>query len=192
MGKGRWLALLACFAAAGCEEGENPRGSTISNSAATGSAEAPAEAKLATVISGNEDLGQLNRIVGGAGLTELLNGIGPYTVFAPTDAAIEALGAERASGLASDAMRPQAAALLRAHIVPGTLTRRDLEAAIAGAGNRPVRVRTMADTMLTFTREGDAVIVTSDQGGRARLTGQEGLAANGAVQPVDGLLLRAQ
>jgi len=192
MGKRTCLVLLAWALAAGCDGGENPRNSTVANSAATGSAEAPPEAKLAAVISGNEELGQLNRIVGGAGLVELLNGIGPYTLFAPTNAALEALGSERTSGLASDAMRPQAAALLRAHIVPGTLTRRDLEAAIGQAGDRPVRVRTMADTMLTFAREGDAVIVTSDRGERARLTGQEGLAANGAVQPIDGLLLRAQ
>jgi len=192
MGKRWWAAVLACVAAAGCQGGENPKNSTVSNSAATGSAEAPAEAQLTAVIGGDAALGRFNRIVAGSGMGEVLNGVGPYTVFAPTDGAVEALGAGRADALAGETMRPQAAALLRAHIVPGTITRRDLEAAIGRAGDRPVRMRTMADTMLTFAREGDAVIVTSDRGERARLTGQEGLAANGAVQPIDGLLLRAQ
>lgn len=187
----RWcIALLACGAAA-CDNSAKP-GSTAANSAATASAEAPAEARLATVIAGDQQLGRLNRIVAGAGMAELLNGVGPYTLFAPTDGAIEALGGERADALAGAAMRPQAGALLRAHTVPGTITRRDLEAAITSAGDRPVRMRSMADTMLTFSRDGDAIVISSDQGGRGKLTAQEGLASNGAVQPIDGLLVKAE
>jgi hypothetical protein len=52
-------------------------------------------------------------------------------------------------------------------------------------------MRTMAGNMLTFSREGDTVIVASDDGARARLTGEEGVATNGAVQPIDGVLRRA-
>jgi uncharacterized surface protein with fasciclin (FAS1) repeats len=186
-----WIALLACGAASGCGDSAK-EGSTAANSSATASAQAPAEARLATVISGDEQLGRLDRIVSGAGMTELLNGVGPYTLFAPTNTAIEALGTERADALTSEAMRPQAGALLRAHTVPGTITRRDLESAIGSANGRPVRMRSMADTMLTFTRDGDAIVISTDQGGRARLTAQEGLASNGAVQPIDGLLVKAQ
>jgi uncharacterized surface protein with fasciclin (FAS1) repeats len=189
--KGWCLALLVGAALAGCDNSAKP-GSTAANSSATASAEAPAEARLGTVVAGDGQLGRLNRIVGGAGMTELLNGVGPYTLFAPTDSAIEALGAERADALAGENMRPQAGALLRAHVVPGMITRRDLEAAIASANGQPVRMRSMADTMLTFTREGDAIVISSEQGGRGKLTAQEGLAANGAVQPIDGLLVKAQ
>jgi uncharacterized surface protein with fasciclin (FAS1) repeats len=185
------MALLACCAAAGCDDSARP-GSTAANSSATASADAPAEARLATVVAGDAKLARLNRIVGGAGMTELLNGVGPYTLFAPTDAAIEALGGERADALAGEAMRPQAGALLRAHMVPGMITRRDLETAIATADGRPVRMRSMADTMLTFTREGDAIVISADGGGRGKLTAQEGLASNGSVQPIDGLLVKAQ
>lgn len=187
----KWLALLTSAAVAGCGGGTESN-STVTNSAATASTDAPAEARLAAVVAQDGQLGRLNRIVNSAGMAELLNGVGPYTLFAPTDGALEALGSERADALAGEAMRPQAGALLRAHIVPGTVTRRDLEAAIASANGRPVRMRTMADTMLTFSRDGDAVVVAADQGGRGRLTGQEGLASNGAVQPVDGLLVTAQ
>jgi hypothetical protein len=55
-----------------------------------------------------------------------------------------------------------------------------------------VQMRTMADTMLTFTREGDAIIVSSDRGGRGRIGGEERLASNGAIHPIDGVLLRAE
>ena len=189
--KKAWCLALLAGGAAACDNSAAP-GSTASNSVATANATAPAEARLASVISGDQQLGRLNRIVTGAGMTELLNGVGPYTLFAPTDAAIEGLGTERADALAGEAMRPQAGALLRAHIVPGTITRRDLEAAIGSAGGRPVRMRSMANTMLSFTREGDAIVISADEGGRARLTAQEGLASNGSVQPIDGLLVKVQ
>jgi len=189
--RGWCAALLACGALAACGDDTARKNSTAANSAATASASAPAEAQLAAVVAGDRELERLNRIIASAGLADLLNGVGPYTLFAPTNAALEALGTERADGLASEELRPQAAALLRAHIVPGTLTRRDLEAAINGAGNRPVRMRTMANTMLTFTREEGGIVVSADQGRRARITAEEGLASNGAVQPVDGLLLHA-
>jgi len=52
-------------------------------------------------------------------------------------------------------------------------------------------VRTMADGLLTFTREGEAIVVTAEDGATARLTGGETVAANGVVQPVDGVLVKA-
>jgi uncharacterized surface protein with fasciclin (FAS1) repeats len=184
------LALVSAGVVA-CDDSAR-EGSTVANSSATATASIPAEARLATVIGSDQQLGRLNRIITGSGMAELLNGVGPYTLFAPTDQALERLGAERADALAGEAMRPQTGALLRGHIVPGTITRRDLEAAIASAGDRPVRMRSMADTMLTFTRDGETIVISSDRGGSARLTAQEGLASNGAVQPIDGLLVKAQ
>jgi uncharacterized surface protein with fasciclin (FAS1) repeats len=186
-----WCLALVSAGVVACDDSAR-EGSTVANSSATATASIPAEARLATVIGSDQQLGRLNRIITGAGMAELLNGVGPYTLFAPTDQALERLGAERADALAGEAMRPQTGALLRGHIVPGTITRRDLEAAIASAGDRPVRMRSMADTMLTFTRDGETIVISSDRGGSARLTAQEGLASNGAVQPIDGLLVKAQ
>ncbi len=178
---------LASLTAAGCSGGGDANNTAAANSS-TG--EATSDAKLAALVAGNGELERVNRMIGNAGMDDLLAGVGPYTLFAPTNSALDGLGEGRADGLAGEGMGPQAAALLRAHIVPGTLTRRDLAAAIENAGGKPVRMRTMADTMLTFTKEGDAIVVASDDGARARVTGQEGIGANGAVQPVDGVLRR--
>jgi len=49
----------------------------------------------------------------------------------------------------------------------------------------------MADGLLTFTLDGEVVIVTAEDGATARLTGNETLATNGVVQPVDGVLVKA-
>lgn len=185
------LAPAALLAGLG---GCGPGGTAANDQAGAngaGTAPAPSGQNLAATIDGNGDLGRFQALVENAGIADLLGGVGPYTVFAPTDAGLAGLGDERLQALSGETMRPQAAILLRAHIVPGTLTRRDLMAAIAGAGSEPVRMRTMAGNMLTFSREGDAVIVASDDGARARLTGEEEVAANGAVQPIDGMLRRA-
>ena len=178
---------LASLTVAGCSGGGGGNNTAAANASGGG---ATSDAKLAALVAGDGELERVNRMIGNAGMGDLLAGVGPYTLFAPTNSALEGLGEGRADGLASEGMGPQAAALLRAHIVPGTLTRRDLAAAIENAGGKPVRMRTMADTMLTFTKEGDAIAVASDDGARARVTGQEGIGANGALQPIDGVLRR--
>ncbi|MBA4001725.1 fasciclin domain-containing protein [Brevundimonas sp.] len=148
----------------------------------------PPSMTLAAAIGGQDDLDTLERIVGNAGLSDVLAGRGPYTVFAPANAAMAAIGGD---DLAGDAMKAQSAALLRAHIVPGALTRTDIMTAIAAAGSGGAQMRTMADDLLTFTLDGETVIVTAEDGATARLTGDETLATNGVIQPIDGVLVRA-
>lgn len=187
------LAAAACLAAAGCsDEGNQSAGSDRANASANASV-AAGEGTIVTAIRGNSDLSSASALVESAGLAAVLEGVGPYTVFAPTNAALQSgLGEQRLGELRGEAMRPQAVALLRAHIVPGVLTRRDIDSAIEAAHNEPVRMRTMADTMLTFERDGEAIIVSAPDGARARLAGEESAAGNGVVQPLDGVLRRAE
>lgn len=187
-------AALAALSLSACGRSDDA-GNTASANASTNAAAGPAArptATLAAVIEGHDDLDTVHDLASNAGLGDVLGGVGPHTLFAPADAAFEALGDERVDGLKSAAMRPQAMALLRAHIVPGLVTRRDLDAALANAGGRPVQMRTMGGRTLTFARDGGAIVATSDDGARARLVGDESVATNGAVHPVDALLLRTE
>ena len=183
------LAAMAACALAGCGDRVNENGATANGAAAAPGT--PRSGTIGTLATADPALGKLGRIVGAAGMAELLNGVGPYTLFAPNDAALDGIGAGRADELAGEALRPQAVALLRAHIVPGTVTRQDIETGL-NASSGPVTVRTMGETVLTFSRDGDGIIVTSDRGGRARLSGDEKIASNGAVQPLDGVLLATE
>ena len=188
----RWGAAVAAAAAllaGGCDTGGEANNVAEANGAAA--AVEPGGGTVAVAIETDGDLGRTEEIARNAGLLELLGGTGPYTLFAPDDAAFAALGEGRADELKGEALRPQAVALLRAHIVPGVISRRDLEAALARGGTEPVEMRTMAGGMLTFTREGDAIVVAGADGARARLV-EETLVSNGAVQRVDALLVPAQ
>ena len=174
----RWaLAPLCVLALAGCGDGAGKADGT--------GAAAPSNRTLAATLKGDRAFGTLERVLDNAALGDVLEGTGPYTVFAPADAAFTAA----AGDLGDEAMKAQAAAMLRAHIVPGALTRADILAAIAGKESGSVEMRTMANSLLTFTREGETLIVAGDNGARARMTGDETLASNGVVQPVDAHLV---
>lgn len=153
-----------------------------------GAAQTASSRTLAETINAEGDLETLESVVKSAGLTDVLEGKGPYTVFAPAHAALGGVGAD----LSGESMRAQSAALLRAHIVPGALTRADILAALERGDGGGVQMRTMADELLTFSKDGQALVVTAEDGATARLTGAESLASNGVVQPVDGVLVKAE
>lgn len=169
------LALLA-LAACGADDKAGEAGAA---------AAAPSNRTITATLKDDRSFGTLERVLDNAALGDVLAGKGPYTVFAPSDAAFAA----SAGDLGDEAMKAQGAAVLRAHIVPGALTRADIVAAMERGGSGTAQMRTMANSLLTFTREGEAIIVTGDNGARARLTGEESVASNGVVQPVDALLV---
>lgn len=149
----------------------------------------PSSRTLAATLRAEAGFGTLGRIATNSGLGDVLDGVGPYTLFAPADAAFPQDAAP--TDVADQERRAESAALLRAHIVPGALTRQDIGDALDGDADGSVQMRTMADTLLTFSRDGSAIVVTSEGGARGRLTGQETVASNGVMQPLDALLVRA-
>ena len=175
----RWaLAPVCVMALAGCGDGAGKADGT--------GAAAPSNRTLAATLKGDRSFGTLERVIDNAALGDVLAGKGPYTVFAPSDAAFTA----SAGDLGDETMKAQGAAMLRAHIVPGSLTRADIRAAIDRNGSGKAEMRTMANTLLTFSKEGEALIASGANGARARLTGDETVASNGVVQPVDALLVQ--
>lgn len=180
----RWaLAPVCVMALAACGSGEKAGEAEAGTATA-----APSSKTIAATLKDDRSFGTLERVLDNAALGDVLAGKGPYTVFAPNDAAFTA----SAGDLGGEAMKAQGAAMLRAHIVPGALTRADILAAINRGGSGTVEVRTMANSLLTFSKEGEAIVVTGDNGARAKLTGDESVASNGVVQPVDALLVKAE
>lgn len=169
----RWaLAPLAALALAACGERE-----------AEGPAGAPAavDETLAQVVDGG-DLSTLDGVIEKAGLGTVLEGVGPYTVLAPVNAAFTGDVAEQADAAA-------AAAMIRAHILPGAVTRADIGKALDADADGKVEMRTMDDGLVTFSRDGTTIVATGPGGATARLTGEETAATNGVAQPIDGLLV---
>lgn len=141
-------------------------------------------------VSKSGALARSAALVESSGLDTVLKGKGPYTIFLPTDAAID--GATGLSdALEGDAMRPQRIAFLTGHIVPGYMTVKDLNAALDRAKDKPVKMATMAGGTLSFARADGGVSVTGSDGAKGMITGEEVIASNGAIHAVDGLLVKA-
>lgn len=173
----RWAltpAALLALAACGADRDAEP----VSAAAAT----EPSSQTLTASLDRAAGFDTLKQVAAGSGLGGVLEGKGPYTIFAPTDTAFAA------ADFTGKTQGAQGAALLRAHIVPGFLTRADIRKALDADADGKVEMQTMSDGALTFARQGETITVTAPDGAVARLTGEETLAANGAIQPVDALL----
>jgi uncharacterized surface protein with fasciclin (FAS1) repeats len=147
---------------------------------------APSDDTLAAELAQTNDLSTLNHALRDTGLSQVFDNGASYTIFAPTDAAFTALGAT-GKALMNQDQRAVLAAVLRDHIVPGYLTPDDIGTAIDSQGGQ-VKVRTMGDHKLTFTRDGTGYRVTSDDGSSARIAGDPVTASDGVAIPVDGVL----
>ena len=171
-------ALAALAPLAGCSQGETD-----------GAAEVAAEAgerTLAAAISDAPGLGTISDALSEAGLADVFDGPGSYTVLAPNDDAFSALG-EGAEGITQPARRAELVAILRGHILPGHLTPAAIRQAIEQKKG-PVTMRNLADGTVTFAATGDTITVTNGDGVKATVDGEAIVASNGVVLPLDGLV----
>jgi uncharacterized surface protein with fasciclin (FAS1) repeats len=182
------VAAALLLAACQPEAGGNASGSGSNGAAPTAGAKAEtAKTNLMQALAASGEHKTLAAAVESAGLTGTLAGAQPYTLFAPTEAAFAKLPAGAADGLLSAEARGRTLTLLTGHIVPGLVTASDLGKAIE-RGKGKAQLATMGGANLSFSREGDSIVVTDPSGGRALVTGAERLASNGVVHSVDGVL----
>ena len=108
--------------AAGC--GDDDDDEATSAETTTETTEAAAEpANIVAAAQATPDLSTLVEAVTAAGLAETLSGPGPYTVFAPTNAAFDALPPGQLEDLLKPANKQQLAELLSYHVVDGRVPR---------------------------------------------------------------------
>ena len=123
-----------------------------------------------------------------AGLVETLKGPGPFTVFAPTNAAFAALPAGTVDTLLKPENKPTLAKILTYHVVPGKIDATQIKNAIL-AGNGKARYVTVSGGVLIATLSGDAIVITDEKGGSAKVTIGNVFQSNGVIHVVDKVLL---
>ena len=123
-----------------------------------------------------------------AGLVETLKGPGPFTVFAPTNAAFAALPAGTVDTLLKPESKAMLTKVLTYHVVSGKMDAAALMAAVK-AGNGKAMLKTVSGGTLTATSNGSAVMVMDESGGTANVTIADVSQSNGVIHVVDKVLL---
>jgi uncharacterized surface protein with fasciclin (FAS1) repeats len=117
-----------------------------------------------------------------AGLVDTLSGPGPFTVFAPTDAAFEKLPAGTVDTLLKDP-KGDLTAILTYHVVPGKVMAADV---LTMDGQK---VKTVQGGELTINVDGDKVSLTDAAGGTSNVTATDVEASNGVIHVIDTVLM---
>jgi uncharacterized surface protein with fasciclin (FAS1) repeats len=123
-----------------------------------------------------------------ADLVATLKGTGPFTVFAPTNAAFAKLPAGTVDTLLKPENKSALAGVLTYHVVPGKVTAADVLAAIK-AGKGKAVLTTVQGGKLTASMMGSLVMLTDAKGGMAHVTIADVNQSNGVIHVVDAVLL---
>ena len=184
---GAAVLLSAC---AGGMSGSGMSGSPMSGGSSVmvgGAAMFPTKDIIDNAVN-SKDHTTLVAAVKAAGLVETLKTPGPFTVFAPTNAAFDALPA----GTVATLLRPENKAtltkILTAHVVPGKLDAAALSQRVM-AGNGRATLTTVSGDALVVTTSGSNVMVTDEKGGTAMVSIANVYQSNGVIHVVNKVLL---
>ncbi|WP_019515798.1 fasciclin domain-containing protein [Sphingomonas sp. Mn802worker] len=123
-----------------------------------------------------------------AGLVDTLSGPGPFTVFAPTNAAFAKLPADTLDTLTRPENKSQLTNILTYHVVSGTMTAKDIAAAIK-AGGGTATLTTVQGEPLTAKMTGGRLVLTDAKGGTSLVTTKDVMQSNGVVHVIDTVLM---
>ena len=123
-----------------------------------------------------------------AGLVPTLKGTGPFTVFAPTNAAFAALPAGTVDNLLKPENKAALTKVLTYHVVAGKLETAALIKAVDAGGGKAMLTE-VSGGMLTVTKSGTMIMLSDESGGMAHITIPDVVQSNGVIHVVDKVLL---
>ena len=123
-----------------------------------------------------------------AGLVDTLSGTGPFTVFAPTNAAFAKLPAGTVDTLLKPENKGTLTKVLTYHVVPGRYTAGQI-ASLAARNHGTATLKTVEGESLRFMKSGNGWLVVDSKGGRSRITIANVMQSNGVIHAVDSVLM---
>lgn len=166
-----------------------PRQGDMSGTAGTskgvmvGGAMMTADKDIVDNAVGSADHTTLVAAVKAAGLVETLKSAGPFTVFAPTNAAFDKLPAGTVNSLVTPEMKPTLTKILTYHVVPGRVMAADLKDGQT--------LTTVQGETLTVMKKGNSVMLKDAKGGMSTVTIANVVSSNGITHVVDTVLMPA-
>ena len=179
-------AAALAIALTGCGAAEQTSAENTESPAAE-QATAPSGTIVDAAVA-NPDFSTLVTAVQAAGLAETLSSAGPFTVFAPTNAAFAKLPAGTVDSLVQPAQRETLTSILTYHVVSGRVTAADLIAQIQ-AGGGTATLTTVQGATMTARLQGSSVVLTDAAGGTSTVTATDVAASNGLIHVIDTVLM---
>jgi uncharacterized surface protein with fasciclin (FAS1) repeats len=173
------ILLGACSTAA---PASTPVAPMSASSSPTASSTAMSESDIVETAAAAGDFKTLTAALKAAGLDETLKGPGPFTVFAPTDAAFAKLPEGTVETLLKDP-KGQLAEILKYHVVAGEVMAADV-AKMDGQ-----KVKTVQGAELTVEVSGDKVVLVDAAGNRVNVIKTDITASNGVIHVIDAVLI---
>ena len=140
------------------------------------------------VAIGNENFSTLVVAVKAANLVETLSGNGPFTVFAPVNAAFDNLPEGTVAGLLKPESKEALISLLTYHVVAGKFMAADVVKAI-GDNNGTFTIPTVQGGTLTASISDGNVILTDTKGNTSKIIITDVAASNGVIHAIDTVVM---
>ena len=167
------LAIIGLLVSCGSDDSDVATTEAPTTEAPT--TEAPAEEQdIVAIASGNEDFSTLVAAVAAAGLVEVLQGEGPFTVFAPTNDAFAALPEGLVDKLLLEENKDVLVKILTYHVVSGAVLAADVTAG---------EVPSVEGQNITVTTEGGVMV------NNANVIATDVIASNGVIHVIDAVIL---
>jgi uncharacterized surface protein with fasciclin (FAS1) repeats len=123
-----------------------------------------------------------------AGLVDTLNSKGPFTVFAPTNAAFDQLPAGTVDTLLKPENKAMLTKVLTYHVVAGRYDSKAL-ARLIKKGHGQAWLKTVSGGNLTVMMDGSNIVVRDEKGGTSTVTIGDVYQSNGVIHVVNAVLL---
>ena len=182
------LASAASLAIAACAEPVEETATEDTAMADQMTNEDVSAGTIVEVAQGNEDFSTLVSAVTAAGLGDTLSGEGPFTVFAPTNAAFAKIPEATLTELTTNDTETLGN-ILTYHVVEGNVDAATLTKAIEDAGEGGYTVTTVGGGTLTASVVDGKVVLTDAAGGTSTVTATDVAASNGVIHVIDTVLM---
>jgi uncharacterized surface protein with fasciclin (FAS1) repeats len=182
------VSAAALLALSACNSEEPADTAAMTADPAMEQAAPAADGTVVEVAQGNPEFSTLVEAVTAADLAGTLNGAGPFTVFAPTNAAFDKIPEADLQALLQPEQREALQGVLTYHVVPGRLMAADI-ASQAEANDGSVELTTVEGGTLTLRETSGQWVITDENGNTSTIAMADVAASNGVIHAVDTVVM---
>ncbi len=143
---------------------------------------------LSEIISVDVGFTRLHEMVQATGYAKKLEEEGPYTVFAPTNGALDRLPPKMLENLKKPENQKKLTSIISYHIIPKLINKQDIIKAIKEYGGS-VKLKTIAGDRLTASMKGDKIYLIDERGNAGRLMTNDIEASNGIIHTTESVMM---